>query len=78
VESDSDYRARAVTVADLIQWFGGVVIDPLALGWYADADLDSLFTDGAGHPNQQGHALIAKKLAQVLAEHGIGAGEVRS
>lgn len=70
--ADPQYAARAVAVTDVVEWLGGVVIDPIALGWYAEADLPSFFSSGDGHPNQQGHALIARKLADVLAGHGIG------
>ncbi|CAN5140166.1 hypothetical protein BH11ACT7_BH11ACT7_02400 [soil metagenome] len=71
-DADTEYRMRAVAVTEVVELQGGIVIDPIALGWYAGVDLSSLSISGGSHLNQHGHVLIAGKLSDALARNGVG------
>jgi lysophospholipase L1-like esterase len=72
---DPGYEKRAVITADVVEPLGGVLIDPVARGWFIGQDISSLTSGADGHPNQQGHELIAHKLAEALKELGVTATE---
>jgi lysophospholipase L1-like esterase len=69
--ADASYPERAALTTDAVKLLGGIVIDPIARGWYAGVDMSSLKSGHDGHPNQQGHELIAHKLAEALEDLGI-------
>ena len=50
---------------------GGIVIDPVAEGWYDNARTSEFLTSDEVHPNTQGHVLIAERLESSLRAHGI-------
>ena len=71
-EPDTDYGARISIIRQITESYGGVLIDPVAEGWYQGVDLSTLELSDGIHPNQAGHRLIAKKLTELLIDHGIG------
>ena len=49
----------------------GTLVDPIAEGWYADADLKSMLSSDKVHPNSRGSAYIAERLIASLRSKGI-------
>ncbi len=71
-EPYSDYGTRITLISKIVESFGGIVIDPIAEGWYEGVDVSTLLLSDGVHPNQAGHLFIAKKLGESLRNHGIG------
>jgi lysophospholipase L1-like esterase len=67
-----DYDARISVISKVVKSFGGILIDPLAEGWYEAANVSILLLPDNVHPNQSGHQFIALKLEQSLLNRGIG------
>lgn len=71
-EPGSDYPDLISMISSITESFGGVLIDPVAEGWYQGVDLSTIEISDGIHPNQAGHRLIASKLVESLQSHGIG------
>jgi lysophospholipase L1-like esterase len=71
-EPYSDYTARTSMISQITESFGGVLIDPVAEGWYKGVDVSTKVLSDGVHPNPAGHELIADKFAESLRSHGIG------
>ena len=68
----SDYDTRIAVIRNVVESFDGILIDPLAEGWYEGADVSTMLLSDDVHPNQVGHQFIALKLEQSLLNRGIG------
>lgn len=69
---DADYGARISLISQMVKSNHGLLIDPLAEGWYEGVDeFDMVLPDGL-HPNQAGQEFIAERLANSLQNRGIG------
>jgi lysophospholipase L1-like esterase len=66
-----DYANLISVIGPITESFGGVLIDPIADGWYNDVDLSVYQAPDHLHPNQAGHQLIAQKLAESLIRRGL-------
>lgn len=71
-EPSSDYTDRISLTGQIVESFGGILIDPLAEGWYDGVDLSAKVLPDGVHPNQRGQEFIAKKLGESLRNRGIG------
>jgi lysophospholipase L1-like esterase len=49
----------------------GTLVDPIAEGWYANANLESMLSRDEVHPNYRGSAYIAERLIASLRSKGI-------
>jgi lysophospholipase L1-like esterase len=65
------YSDLVSAIGHITEAFGGVLIDPLAEGWYNGVDVSTIQTSDHLHPNQAGHLLIGRKLAESLQYHGL-------
>lgn len=50
---------------------GATLIDPIAEGWYQNADVATLLSADGVHPNADGARLIAARMEQSLRSHGL-------
>jgi lysophospholipase L1-like esterase len=50
---------------------GATLIDPIAEGWYQNADVATLVSADKVHPNADGARLIATRMEQSLRSHGL-------
>jgi lysophospholipase L1-like esterase len=66
-----EYADRISIGRQITDSFGGVVIDPVAEGWYDGVDVSTIETSDHIHPNLDGHWLIARNFAESLQRHGI-------
>jgi lysophospholipase L1-like esterase len=71
-EPYADYDTRISVIRNVVQSFEGSLIDPIAEGWFDDADVSTLLLPDHFHPNQAGHQFIATKLEESLRSRGIG------
>jgi lysophospholipase L1-like esterase len=65
------YAVLVSTIGHITDTFGGVLIDPVAEGWYDGVDVSTIQNPDHVHPNQAGHILIGRKLAESLQHHGL-------
>jgi lysophospholipase L1-like esterase len=66
-----EYADMISIMGQITESFGGVLIDPVAEGWYDGVDLSIYQAPDRKHPNQAGHQLIAQKLAESLIRRGL-------
>lgn len=64
------YAERVSVIGQIAHSYGGVLIDPVAQGWYAEIGESEIQASDNTLPNQAGHYLIAKKLAESLERDG--------
>lgn len=68
---EPDYPLRIAAIDDVASRHGGILIDPVAEGWYDGVDLSTIRTEDGLHPTPLGHQLIARRLGESLQQHGI-------
>lgn len=71
-DPEPGYGNRIPVIRHMTESVGGILIDPVAEGWYVGVDASTLEIPEGTYPNQAGHRLIANKLAGSLQSHGIG------
>lgn len=69
---DADYAARLSLISPEVASHDGILIDPLAEGWYEGVDVSAMLQPDGLHPNQAGQEFIAQKLGKSLLNRGIG------
>ncbi len=69
---DPDHGARISLLSPIVAAQDGMLIDPVAEGWYEGVDESSMLQPDGFHPNQAGHEFLAKKLGESLKKRGIG------
>lgn len=69
---DPDYGARISLLSPIVAAQDGMLIDPVAEGWYEGVDESSMLQPDGFHPNQAGQEFLAKKLGESLQDRGIG------
>lgn len=71
-EPYDDYAALRAAIQTVVDEFGGTLLDPIADGWYAGADIPALQISDGAHPNAPGHQLIAQQIGDSLDKRGLG------
>ena len=69
---DPDYGARISLLSPIVAAQDGMLIDPVAEGWYEGVDESAMLQPDGFHPNQAGQEFLAKKLRESLQKRGIG------
>ncbi|MGB3770847.1 MAG: SGNH/GDSL hydrolase family protein [Rhodococcus sp. (in: high G+C Gram-positive bacteria)] len=71
-EKYDNYDAFVAGINDIAAKVGGQVLDPIALGWYADVDIPSMQISDRVHPNAVGNAYLAGVIEGDLRDLGLG------
>jgi lysophospholipase L1-like esterase len=70
-EPDPAYADQISMIGRITASFGGVLIDPVAEGWYSGVDISTIESADHMHPNKDGYQLIAQRLGESLQRHGL-------
>ncbi|KIQ11794.1 SGNH/GDSL hydrolase family protein [Rhodococcus sp. MEB064] len=70
-EKYDNYDALVDGITGIATRVGGQVLDPIALGWYADVDIPSMQIEDRVHPNAVGNAYLAGVIEGDLRDLGL-------